>query len=519
MLHQLLDDAVRCRAEATAIVEGSTAKSLSYGDIGELTDRLRDRLLAMGIEPGDRVGIYLRKSADAVGAIFGILKAGAAYVPVDPAGPVTRNAYIHNNCAVKVVLVERRYLDAYFAEMTRLGAAPNLIVLEDVGAGDALRSALDQLNSETPAAAGRSVIPAPDDLSYILYTSGSTGTPKGVMLSHRNAIAFVDWGSEVCAPQSSDVFSSHAPFHFDLSIFDIFVAIKHGASLVLISDELGKEPEGLARLIARQRISVWYSAPATLSMLGQSGKIPSYDVSSLRLVLFAGEVMPIVHLRSFKKQVPRPRLLNLYGPTETNVCTWYEIPETIPEDRVEPYPIGRTCSQLESVVVDPDGQPVQPGGEGELCISGPNVMQGYWARPDLTARSFLPEDGSDRRWYRTGDIVVELDGGDYRFVGRRDRMVKKRGYRIELGEIEVCLYRHPLIQEAAVVAGLDESSEVRIVAHLSTSNGERPSLIALKTFCSKHLPLYMVPNVFVVHSMLPKTSTNKVDYQKLKQLT
>ena len=519
MLHQLLDELARRRPESTAVVEGADARSITYREIAVLSDRVRDRLVAMGVERGDRVGIYLRKSADAVGAIFGILKAGAAYVPVDPAGPVSRNAYIHDNCGVKAVLVERKFLAAYREEMAKLGPLPSLIVLDGMGAGEALRKALDGLDAEAAAPDVRSIVPAPDDLAYILYTSGSTGTPKGVVLSHRNAMGFVDWSSEVCDPRSSDVFSSHAPFHFDLSIFDIYVAIKHGASVVLIGDELGKEPEGLAQLISGQRISVWYCAPATLSMLAQSGKIPEYDFSSLRLVLFAGEVMPVVHLRSFKAQVPGPRFLNLYGPTETNVCTWYEIPQTIPEDRVEPYPIGKTCSQLESVVVDSDGNPVSRGAEGELCISGPNVMQGYWAKPDLAAKSFLPEDAGGDRWYRTGDIVVELTDGNYRFVGRRDRMVKKRGYRVELGEIEVCLYSHPMVQEAAVVASLDDLSEVRVVAHLSIRNGKRPSLINLKTFCSKHLPLYMVPNTFVMHDVLPKTSTNKIDYQTLQQRT
>jgi amino acid adenylation domain-containing protein len=518
MMHRLLDESVRRGADCPAVVEDRGSRSLTYRALGELSDRLRDRLIAMGVERGDRVGIYLRKSADAVGAIFGVLKAGAAYVPVDPAGPVSRNAYIHDNCGVKVVLVERRFISAYREEMAKLGPPPMLIVLDGVGGGEPLKRALDDLDSGGAIPEARSIISSPDDLAYILYTSGSTGNPKGVMLSHRNAMGFVDWCSEVCGPRSSDVFSSHAPFHFDLSIFDIFVAVKHGASVVLIGNELGKEPDGLARLISEQRISVWYSAPATLSMLAQSGRIPEYDLSSLRMVLFAGEVMPIVHLRSLKTQVRGPRFLNLYGPTETNVCTWYEIPETIPEDRVEPYPIGQTCSQLESVVVDSNGDPVSCGAEGELCISGPNVMQGYWGRPDLTAKSFLPEDAGGRRWYRTGDIVAELADRNYRFVGRRDRMVKKRGYRVELGEIEACLYRHPIIQEAAVVAALDESSEVRVVAHLSTRNGERPSLIQLKTFCSQHLPLYMVPNAFVMHDLLPKTSTNKIDYQTLQQM-
>jgi amino acid adenylation domain-containing protein len=513
MLHQLLDESVRRRAKYPAVVEGTGSQSLTYGAMGTLSDRLRDRLFAMGVERGDRIGLYLRKSADAVAAIFGVLKAGAAYVPVDPSAPVSRNAYIHDNCRVKAVLVERTFVSPYREEIAKLGPLPRLIVLDGVGGGEALKRALDELDAETGIPEARSIASWPDDdLAYILYTSGSTGTPKGVMLSHGNAMGFVDWCSEVCAPRSSDVFSSHAPFHFDLSVFDIYVAVKHGARVVLISDELGKDPEGLARLISEQRISVWYSAPATLGMLAQSGKIPQYDLSSLRMVLFAGEVMPIVHLRSFKAQVPAPRFLNLYGPTETNVCTWYEIPRAIPKDRVEPYPIGRTCGHLQSMVVDSKGSPVRPGVEGELCISGPNVMQGYWGMPDLTAKSFLPEDAATgRRWYRTGDIVVELPDGNYRFVGRRDRMVKKRGYRVELGEVEVCLYRHPLVQEAAVVATLDKSSEIRVVAHLSTRNGERLSLIQLKTFCSQHLPVYMIPDAFVVHETLPKTSTNKVD--------
>jgi acyl-CoA synthetase (AMP-forming)/AMP-acid ligase II len=199
------------------------------------------------------------------------------------------------------------------------------------------------------------------------------------------------------------------------------------------------------------------------------------------------------------------------------VCTWYRIPSEIPYDRVEPFPIGETCAQLESLVVDPGGAPVARGAEGELCISGPNVMLGYWGRSDGSAESFLSRDGDQRRWYKTGDIVIEESDGTYRYVGRRDRMVKRRGYRIELGEIETCLYRHPDISEAAVVAIPDEMAGVRINAHLSVREERRPSLIELKTFCSEHLPLYMVPDTFTVHDALPKTSTDKLDYTMLTQ--
>jgi len=262
---------------------------------------------------------------------------------------------------------------------------------------------------------------------------------------------------------------------------------------------------------------MWYSAPSILSLLAEFGKIGEHDYSSLRTVLFAGEVFPIVHLRSFKHQVPQPRYFNLYGPTETNVCTSYEIPEHIPDDRADPYPIGLTCANLHSRVVSAQGDVVERGAEGELCIAGSNVMQGYWDLPEQTANAFL-QSGDGTRWYKTGDIVVEEPDGNYRYMGRRDRMVKKRGYRVELGEIEACLYRHESIREAAVVALTDESAGVRVKAHLSLRNGKRPSVIELKAFCSKSLPLYMVPDVFAFHESLPKTSTDKIDYVSLKNL-
>jgi amino acid adenylation domain-containing protein len=519
ILHRLLDTSVRDRGAHPAVIEGGGAGQIDYATLGRLSDRVRDRLSAMCVGRKDRVGIYLRKSADGVASIFGILKTGAAYVPVDPTAPASRNAYIHHNCGVRAVIIEKRFLAAYAAELEKLGGpVPAMLVLDSVGAAAPLAAALNRLDAAAPAQPVATADPSPDDLAYILYTSGSTGKPKGVMLSHRNAVSFIDWCSQVFQPRPSDIFSSHAPFHFDLSILDIYVPLKHGASLVLIPEEVGKEPLGLSRLISQHRITMWYSAPSILSLLAQFGKIAEHDYSSLRMVLFAGEVFPVVHLRSFKRQVPRPRYFNLYGPTETNVCTYYEIPQIIPDDRVEPYPIGRTCENLEGKIVDADGRPIEPGAEGELCIAGPNVMQGYWALPEQTARGFLGNNGDRGHWYRTGDIVIQEPDGNYRYVGRRDRMVKKRGYRVELGEIEACLYRHGAVREAAVVALPDDLAGVRIKAHLSVRSEKRPSLIELKTFCSQHLPLYMVPDVFAFHDVLPKTSTEKTDYQRLKEL-
>ncbi|PYS38253.1 MAG: D-alanine--poly(phosphoribitol) ligase, partial [Acidobacteria bacterium] len=178
---------------------------------------------------------------------------------------------------------------------------------------------------------------SPDDLAYILYTSGSTGKPKGVMLSHRNGTSFVNWCIDTFQPRRSDRFSSHAPLHFDLSILDIYTAFASGGTLVLVSEETGKDPARLADLISKSRISVWYSAPSILTLLVQYGDLQKYDYSSLRMLLFAGEVFPVKHLRALKSLLPKPQYFNLYGPTETNVCTFYEIPSDIPAERTEPF--------------------------------------------------------------------------------------------------------------------------------------------------------------------------------------
>ena len=197
------------------------------------------------------------------------------------------------------------------------------------------------------------------------------------------------------------------------------------------------------------------------------------------------------------------------------MCTYYELPRLILESQTEPVPIGKACPYCEPLVVDESGSEVAVGTEGELCIAGPSVLQGYWNLPKSTVQAFLP--GNNSRWYRTGDIVVELQDGNYKFLGRRDRMIKKRGYRIELGEIEVALYRHPSIKEAAVLA-FPDSDGIPIKAFTSTRDGSKLSIIELKKFCSENLPLYMVPDSFRCLDSLPKTSTDKIDYQKLKAL-
>ncbi len=514
-------DAAARWGDRPAAREGS-GEPVSYRELDELSDRVATVLARRGVAPGDRVGVALPKSVDALACVLGAMKAGAAYVPVDPDAPASRNALILADCEVAAAFIARSRAEEIGAGLAAEGWSTELLIVDPASRGAGLGALVEGELIDGEAGAPPEPGIDDDDLAYILYTSGSTGRPKGVMLTHGNALAFVDWCSQEFRPSEEDRFSSHAPLHFDLSILDLYVPLGHGACVVLISSALGKDPAGLGALIEETGLTVWYSTPSILRLLVEHGDLESRDLSSLRTVLFAGEVFPVRHLRSLRQRLPDPEMYNLYGPTETNVCTYHRIPATIPEERDRPFPIGRVCSGDVVRVADVgEGgriEDVASGSEGELLVNGASVMRGYWNLPERTAGAFA-EDADGRRWYRTGDVVVEGPTGVYDYVGRRDRMVKRRGYRVELGEIEAGLYRHPDLSEVAVVAAEDDDAGIRIDAFISYSGETRPSIIKLKRHCSEVLPLYMVPDRFLFLPELPKTSTDKVDYQKLKEVS
>ena len=491
--------------------------ALTYRELDERANRIAAFLRSRDVRPGDRVGLVLPKGVPAVSAIFGILKARAAYVPVDYTAPPERNRTILRDCQTRVVFVDSSCAAALVDGASGLPPSATVVVLGDAGE-EAVATAVTWEQVLAHPSDGLIAEPSPADLAYILYTSGSTGTPKGVMLTQRNAVSFVDWCSSEFRPTEEDRFSSHAPFHFDLSVLDIYVPLKHGAALFIVSEELGKNPKELASFISEKRLTVWYSTPSILSFLAQFGDLHKFDYSALRLVLFAGEVFPVKHLRAITECWPRAEYFNLYGPTETNVCTFARIPLPVPADRSAPYPIGWPCFHCSALLLDePDGQPVARGQEGLLYIAGPSVFHGYWNRLQESQRGFIERDGT--RWYNTGDVVREDPADGFVYIGRRDRMVKRRGYRIELGEIERGLYQHPDLREAATVAVPDADSGVRILAYLVPEREKKPSIIELKAFCARALPGYMSPDVFRFLHDLPRTSTNKVDYQALLRTT
>ena len=345
------------------------------------------------------------------------------------------------------------------------------------------------------------------DLAYILYTSGSTGQPKGVMISHRNALTFIEWAATAFQLRPSDILSNHAPLHFDLSTLDFFGAASAGAVCTIVPRTTAMFPQELARWINSEGITVWYSASSALSLLVRYGSLSENTLQSLRLILFAGEVFPNKYLGELMLRAPNARFFNLFGPTETNVCTFYEVKEP-PAASDPPIPIGRACANTMCSVLDEAGRKVTEANvEGELVVRGSIVAQGYWGEQRRGAKGFI-----EPNTYRTGDIVYWSEPYDdpvLRFVGRQDHMIKTRGYRVELGEIEYVLHSNDDVEEAAAIAIPDELLGNRVVAFCVVRRGD--DVEKLRAFCRDNLPLYMVPTELHLRTALPRNSNGKID--------
>lgn len=452
----------------------------SYGVLDSLSNQVARALLAHGVKPGDRVGVWLDKSVWAVAAFQGTLRVGAAYVPLDPASPPSRILGIVDACALAAVVTEG-------ARVGRVGAR-----------AVPLSAVMEQSGGPVPE-----VPRQPDDLAYILYTSGSTGTPKGVCLTERNAAAFVDWAVGALAARESDVFSNHAPFHFDLSVLDLYAAFAVGAGVCLVPDGIAYAPARLVAFLAERQVTVWYSVPSALVLMLERGSLLERSLPALRTVCFAGEPFPTKHLRRLVEAWPHVAFWNLYGPTETNVCTAYAVTE-LAADRTEPVPIGVAVSGDTVWAVGEDGQPVADGELGELWVDGPTVHAGYWGQP--------PHTGP----YATGDLVRRQADGAYVYAGRRDHMVKVRGHRVELGDIEAALLELDGLDEVAVVVqgtGLD----ARLVAFAAATTGESLGLLAVKRHCAERLPRYMIVDEVRWLEGLPRTRNGKIDRRALLQ--
>ena len=495
---------------------------MTYAQLDAVTNQVARALQAAGVKRGDRVGIFLHKSLASVISVFGIMKAGGVYVPLDPNTPAKRLAYISRNCQVKVLLTTSEKLETVtqlFVEGTNIQA----LVMMDSGEAANANLPVPVRVTTWAAVQEHEAGPLPDpgvietDLAYLLYTSGSTGEPKGVMISHRTIFTFVNWCYETFRMTSADRVTSHAPLHFDLSTFDLYATLKAGGTVVLLPEKLSVFPILLADILRNERITMTYMVPSILSLMVNYGKLKEHNLSALRTVLFAGEVFPIKYLRQLVEAIPHADYYNLYGPTETNVCTYYKVqPSDLLLERTQPVAIGKACENIEVFAIDDQGQRVtEPGKEGELWVRGSCVAQGYWGDPEKTAKNFvhnLHQPDYAETAYRTGDIVVLAeDHVNWIYMGRRDHMVKSRGYRIELGEIETALYSHPKVKEAVVVAIPDELLGSRLKAFVVPMEGNGLTPADLESLCRERLPRYMMPESIEFREALPKTSSGKID--------
>jgi amino acid adenylation domain-containing protein len=525
VLHHLLTESVARSPESEAV--RFSGRALTYGELDALSNQVARTLQAVGVRRGDRVGIYVHKSMSSIISVFGIMKAGAIYVPFDAKAPASRLAYVTRDCDIKVILTSGRMngLSGLLAEETPL---TTLVLLDDQVQTD-LPDRVRLVPWSETRQQDRAIVPRAGaietDLAYILYTSGSTGKPKGVMISHRAIVTFVNWCIETFRMTDADRVTSHAPLHFDLSTFDIYATLKAGGTVVLVPETLAMFPVQVADLLQDEGITVTYLVPSALSLMVTYGGLDTRDLSALRTVLFAGEVFPINHLRRLMQTIPHATFYNLYGPTETNVCTYHEVrPIDVAPGRNEPVPIGVACEHSEVFVVDDQQRLVtKPGQKGELWVRGPCVAQGYWDDPEKTASSFVRNPFQTHYSdiaYRTGDIVrLAQDGVNWLFVGREDHMVKSRGYRVELGEIEAALYSHHAVKEAVAVAIPDPLVGSLIKAFVVPVVGAELTREHLEVYCSRVLPGYMLPETIEFRDNLPRTSTGKIDRPLLARPT
>jgi amino acid adenylation domain-containing protein len=489
--------------DRTAIVDPSRG-AISYAELNRLADGVADRLRALGLNPDRRVGLGLPRSIDAVAAMLGVLRAGCAYVPVDPRAPLDRIADIHAHCGVDTVFLDASAAAAYRVAMRAAGVASTAVqALGVTGPGTALSAWTREGAGAEPIVGAAE--PSPEPLACVLYTSGTTGVPKGWMMTRQAVAQHASWARETLGVTRDDVLANHAQFNFGMSLFDIFASLTAGARLVLVPDAIRQHGGLVADLWARERVSIWFSGPAILGLVAEQDDLDRRDLSALRAVAFAGEVFPLPRLNRLRRHVPHPRYFNFYGSTEANVAAFWELPRA--GDLDERPPIGRPCRHYEARLRDARGHAASPGEAGELQLRGAGLAAGYWKQPALGRIA----DG----WFGTGDLAVELPSGDLRFAGRIGRMIKLRGYRVEPGEIESRLSQHPLIREVGVVAA-EDGDGLALVAHVSTTTGERMPLVALKTFCAVKLPAYMIPARFVFHQTLPRTSSGKVDLRALR---
>jgi arthrofactin-type cyclic lipopeptide synthetase C len=438
-------------------------------------------------------------------ALMGVLKAGGAYLPLDPGYPVERLRYMLED-SEPVVLLTQGHLRERFS-----GMAGTVRVIE---LGDGFRVWSNRTESN-PSCTGMGL--SPDRLAYVIYTSGSTGKPKGVMNEHRGIVNRLIWGQSAYNLNADDAVLQKTPFSFDVSVWELFWPLSVGARLVMARPEGHKDANYLAETIQERNITTLHFVPSMLQVFLEQAKVPRR--STLERVMCSGEALPGTLVQRFQRQLPTCALHNLYGPTEAAVdVTSWACPTGIEGDRI---PIGRPIANTWMYILDEHGVPVPAGVAGQIYIGGVQVARGYLDQSELTAERFLPNpfgDGLETRMYWTGDMGKWLADGSIEFLGRNDDQTKIRGFRVELGEVEASLAKHAGVREAVVMAREDTVGDRRLVAYYSVDGDfetEGVGAEELRRYLTTKLPEYMVPAAYIPLEKFPLTSNGKLDRKRL----
>jgi amino acid adenylation domain-containing protein len=488
-------------------------RALSYEELDRASNRLAHTLVAEGVRPGDRVGVFMHKSLELGVALYGILKAGAAFVPLDPFAPVARLRGMLEDCGIAHLVAS----DGVMGVLAEVPGEDRPRVYGPEPRAGVESLAWDSMTGYPEAPPELRLIDL--DLAYIMYTSGSTGGPKGMMHTHRGSLTYARWGADHVGLTSGDRVASHAPLHFDLSIFDFFSTAQAGATVVLVPEGVTKFPASFTAYVESEGISVVFTVPFTLTEMLHRGAMDQRNLSSLRWILFGGEPFQPRLLRQLMQRLPEVRFTNVYGPAEAPSCTCYDVPP-LEEGDDRPIPIGTVSANSEGWIVDADGKECGPGEPGELCIRSSTLTRGYWNRPGLNARAFLerPSHGPfPDVYYRTGDVVSLGEDGLLHFHGRRDRMVKTRGHRVELDEVEAAVGAHPEVAEAAVYAVPDGEGSSVILSSVTLREGSTVNGGDLLRYVRDRLPAYALPREITVEPDLPRTTSGKVDRGRLEE--
>ncbi|HEX3528277.1 MAG TPA: amino acid adenylation domain-containing protein, partial [Thermoanaerobaculia bacterium] len=514
-LERLFERQAESWPDAMAVVcEGA---AVTYRDLDERANRLAHHLISLEVRPGDFVAVFLDRSIEMIEAVLGILKAGAAYVPLEVSYPKARIAWICSHLGIRCVLTQESLVPV----LHDLSLA-HLVCLDESGEGS--RDAAQPPNpvglwrradlAGKPRQSPR-VAADVDDIAYVIFTSGSTGTPKGVVVVHAAAFNLIDWVNRRFAVGPWDRVLFVTSLCFDLSVYDIFGLLAAGGSIRVAVARDVRDPERLLQILRKEPITFWDSAPAALQQLVPL--LPREPIQSpLRLTFLSGDWIPLGLPDQLKMAFPSAEVIGLGGATEATIWSNY-----YPVVRLDPHwvsiPYGRPIQNARYHVLDGELSPVPAGVPGELYIGAECLSLGY-SEPVITAGSFLPDLFSSTpggRLYQTGDLARYRADGNLEFLGRIDQQVKVRGFRIELGEIEAVLSRHPKVLEAVVIVREDEPGDQRLVAYVVAAEGGSQLVAELRLLVQQHLPQYMLPSAFVALASLPVTANGKLDRRAL----